>query len=84
MLFADASLAPSGEESDGSVIVTLRGAPLLWKSSRQPAVSLSTAEAELNELIEALMTGATVTAILEELGEAGEQGIETVSLRRSP
>ena len=79
MLFADASLAPSGEESDGSV-----GSPLLWKSSRQPAVSLSTAEAELNELIEALMTGATVTAILEELGEAGEQGIETVSLRRSP
>ena len=41
----------------------------------EPAVSLSTAEAELNELIEALMTGANVTAILEELEESGERGI---------
>ncbi|CAL1143731.1 unnamed protein product [Cladocopium goreaui] len=66
-VYADASFAPSGEESHGSVIVTLRGAPLLWKSSRQSTVSLSTAEAELNELIEGLMMGESVAAILEEL-----------------
>ena len=66
-VYADASFAPSGEESHGSVIVTLRGAPLLWKSSRQATVSLSTAEAELNELIEGLMMGESVAAILEEL-----------------
>eukprot|EP00435_Cladocopium_sp_Y103_P048647 s1316_g14.t1 len=56
-VLADASFAPSGEESHGSVIVTLRGAPLLWKSSRQATASLSTAEAELHELIEGLMLG---------------------------
>ena len=47
--------------------MTLRGAPLLWKSSRQSTISLSTAEAELNELIEGLMMGESVAAILEEL-----------------
>ena len=66
-VYADASFAPSGEESHGSVIATLRGAPLLWKNSRQSTISLSTAEAELNELIEGLMMGESVAAILEEL-----------------
>ena len=66
-VFADASFSPGGEESHGAVVVMLRGSPLLWKSSRQSTVSLSTAEAELNELIEGLMMGESVAAILEEL-----------------
>lgn len=65
--FSDASFAPGGEESHGAVIVTLRGGPLLWKSGRQATVSLSTAEAELNELIEGLMVGESVAAVIEEL-----------------
>lgn len=53
--------------SHGSVVVMFRGSVLLWKSARQATVTLSTAEAELNELIEGLMVGESVAAILEEL-----------------
>ena len=65
--FADASFAPGGEESHGAVVVTLRGGVLLWKCGRQSTVALSTAEAELNELIEGLMVGESVAAVVEEL-----------------
>ena len=65
--YADASFAPGGEESHGAVLVTLRGGPLLWKSGRQSTVSLSTAEAELNELIEGLMVGESVATVVEEI-----------------
>lgn len=65
--FADASFSPGGEESHGSVVISLRGGPLVWRSSRQSTVTLSTAEAELNELIEGLMLGESVAAVVEEL-----------------
>ncbi len=65
--FSDASFAPGGEESHGAVVVALRGGLLLWKSGKQPTVSLSTAEAELNELIEGLMVGESVAALVQEL-----------------
>ena len=65
--FADASFSPGGEESHGSVVISLRGGPLVWRSSRQATVTLSTAEAELNELIEGLMLGESVAAVVEEL-----------------
>ncbi len=65
--FADASFSPGGEESHGSVVIMLRGGPLVWRSSRQTTVTLSTAEAELNELIEGLMLGESVAAVVEEL-----------------
>lgn len=65
--YADASFSPGGAESHGSVVVMLRGSVLLWKSSKQSTVTLSTAEAELNELIEGLMVGESVAAIVEEL-----------------
>ena len=65
--FADASFSPGGEESHGSVVISLRGGPLVWRSSRQSTVTLSTAEAELNEMIEGLMLGESVAAVVEEL-----------------
>ncbi len=65
--YADASFSPGGEESHGAVVVMLRGAPLIWRSSKQGSVTLSTAEAELNELIEGLMMGESVAAIMEEM-----------------
>lgn len=65
--YADASFSPGGAESHGCVVAMLRGSALLWKSSRQSTVTLSTAEAELNELIEGLMVGESVAAIVEEL-----------------
>lgn len=63
-VFAEASYSPAGEESHGAVVVTWRGAPLLWRSSKRNTVTLSTAEAALNELIEGLMMGESVAAIL--------------------
>ena len=65
--FSDASFAPGGEESHGAVVVALRGGLLLWKSGKQQTVSLSTAEAELNELIEGLMVGESVAALVQEI-----------------
>ena len=65
--YADASFSPGGEESHGCVVVSLRGGPLVWRSSKQGSVTLSTAEAELNELIEGLMLGESVAAVVEEL-----------------
>lgn len=65
--YADASFSPGGEESHGAIVVLLRGAPLIWRSARQATISLSTAESELNELIEGLMMGESVAAILEEM-----------------
>eukprot|EP00438_Fugacium_kawagutii_P013001 Skav233514 [mRNA] locus=scaffold1225:75521:77185:- [translate_table: standard] len=70
--YADASFSPGGAESHGCVVVMLRGGLLLWKSSRQSTVTLSTAEAELNELIEGLMVGESVAAIMEELEPASD------------
>lgn len=65
--YADASFSPGGEESHGSVVITLRGGPLVWRSARQSTVTLSTAEAELNELIKGLMLGESVAEVVEEL-----------------
>lgn len=65
--FSDASFAPSAEESHGAVVVALKGGLLLWKSGKQSTISLSTAEAELNELIEGLMVGESVAALVQEI-----------------
>ena len=67
--FSDASFSPGGEESHGSVVITLRGGLLVWRSAKQSMVTLSTAEAELNEVIEGLMLGESVAAILEEMDQ---------------
>ena len=66
-VFADASFSPGGQESHGAVVVMYKGGLLLWRSSRQATVTLSTAEAELNEMIEGLMVGESVAAIIEEI-----------------
>lgn len=67
--FSDASFSPGGEESHGSIAITLRGGLLVWRSAKQSTVTLSTAEAELNEVIEGLMLGESVAAILEEMDQ---------------
>ncbi len=66
-VYADASFSPGGQESHGAVVVMYHGGLLLWRSSRQATVTLSTAEAELNEMIEGLMVGESVAAIIEEV-----------------
>ena len=50
-VYTDASFAPGSEEFHGSFIVLLGSSPIFWRSGRQGFVTLSTAEAELTEII---------------------------------
>ena len=65
--FADASFSPDGEESHGSYVVFANDSPLFWRSGRQTTVTLSTAESELTELVEAISAGEAVAVIVSEL-----------------
>ena len=56
-VYTDASFAPDGGESHGCVVVKLGASLLAWKSSRQSMVALSTAEAELMEVVEGFALG---------------------------
>ena len=66
-VWSDASFAPEGEESHGCFTVMVNQSVLFWRSGRQPSITLSTAEAELNELIEGMNAGEAVSVILQEL-----------------
>ena len=62
----DASFAPDGGESHGCVVVRLGSSLLAWKSSRQTMVALSTAEAELLEVVEGFALGEATAVLVEE------------------
>ena len=66
-VWSDSSFAPEGEESHGCFTVMVNDSALLWRSGRQASITLSTAEAELNEIIEAMNAGESVATILYEL-----------------
>ena len=67
VVFTDASFAPDSEESHGAFVVLLGTTPVFWKSGRQGFVTLSTAEAELTEIIEGMVAGESIHVILQEL-----------------
>ena len=56
-VFADSSFGPGGQDSQGTVIVSWGGTPVMWKSGRQTLAPLSTAESELQEGIEGMTMG---------------------------
>ena len=65
----DSSFAPSSGRNHGSIAIFYGSSPLAWRSSRQPLISLSTAETELMEGVEgAIMTFATKCLLDEILG----------------
>ena len=66
-VFTDASFAPDSEESHGSFVVLLGSSPIFWRSGRQGFITLSTAEAELTEVIEGMVAGESIHVILAEL-----------------
>ena len=53
--YSDASFAPTGTKSHGCSAVFYSNVPISWKSSRQPFVTLSTAESELVAASEAAL-----------------------------
>ena len=65
--YSDASFAPYGDVSHGCIVVMVQDSPIFWRSGKQSMVTLSTAESELLELIEALTGGESVGVMVEEL-----------------
>ena len=73
--FSDASYAPDGESSHGCTIIAYQGSTMMWKSGRQSVVSLSMAESEMLEVIEALTAGESLFVIINELEDDFEAGL---------
>ena len=65
--YSDASFSPEGAESHGSFLILLEGSPIFWRAGRQSTVTLSTAESEMTEVIEAMTAGESVAVIVQEL-----------------
>ena len=55
------------EESHGSFVILLETSPLFWRSGSQGLVTLSTAEVEMNEMTEGIVSGESIGVIVEEL-----------------
>ena len=66
-VFTDASFSPEGGESHGGFLVFINRCLIFWRSGRQPTITLSTAESNLNELIEGMTGGEALAVILYEL-----------------
>ena len=66
--FSDISFAPMGDgtASQGCIFVRWNGSVMLWRSSRQPFPTLSTAEAELVEAVEGMTLGDSCDALIGE------------------
>ena len=66
-VYVDASFAPYSEESHGCFVVFVNQAPVFWRSGKQSLITLSTAEAEMTEIIEGMAAGEAVGVLVEEL-----------------
>ncbi|CAE7423281.1 TY5A [Symbiodinium sp. CCMP2456] len=72
VMFCDAAYAPQGGRSHGGWVVTFGGVPIVWRSGRQPMITLSTAEAELLSMIDGAIAMKGVEALLLDVGEVVE------------
>ena len=71
--FSDASFAPIGEESHGAFVIKFNDSPIFWRSGRQSLITLSTAESELAEIVEAMGAAESISVILEEIYDEVEK-----------
>ena len=65
-LFTDASHAPDGGRSCQAIVILWLGSLLCWESTRQPFVTMSSAESELVAVTTGLVAAESVGAIIEE------------------
>ena len=72
VMFCDAAYAPQGGRSHGGWVVMFGGVPIVWRSGRQPMITLSTAEAELLSMIDGAVAMKGVEALLLDVGETVE------------
>ncbi|CAE7781653.1 RE1 [Symbiodinium sp. CCMP2592] len=69
-LYSDASHAPGGGRSCQAIVILWGGNVICWESSRQPFVTLSSAEAELVALTTGFVAAESVGGIIEEMTES--------------
>ena len=76
--YCGASFAPEGEHSHSGWIVYvyiyifLHGCAISWKSGRQSTITLSTAEAELTALSDAVLALQSSASMIEDVIEGGQ------------
>ena len=68
-LYTDASHSPNGGRSIQGIFLLWRGVPVMWESSRQSFVTLSSAEAELVTMISGVQVAEAVQPLVSELIE---------------
>eukprot|EP00913_Durusdinium_trenchii_P004009 g3713.t1 len=68
-IYTDASYGSSELKSISGVGVFVGGTPVGWQTTRQPFITLSTAEAELMAMLEGLIAGRSTAALLEAVVE---------------
>ena len=75
-VYSDSSFAPDSDESHGCFVVMINGGLEFWRSGRQSTITLSTAESELMELVEAMVAGESLYVIISELfGEVNKMAL---------
>ncbi|CAE7189850.1 unnamed protein product, partial [Symbiodinium sp. CCMP2456] len=74
-LYPDAAFAPGAARSQTGWVITYGGTPILWRSSRQSTTALSSAEAELNAILEGSVAMLGVEAMLMDMNEFAEDKI---------
>ena len=67
LAYSDSSYAPSGNRSFGCSATSVFGGFVAWKMGKQPTISLSSAESELYELVNAYQQSAGIKAWLDEV-----------------
>ena len=65
--YSDASFAPHDDRSHGCFLIKINSSPVLWRSGRQGVMTISTAESELMELIDAISAGESISSVLGEI-----------------
>ena len=66
-LYSDASHAPNGSRSVQCTIATWRSSIIAWESTRQPFITLSSAEAELVSMVHSVQVADSILPVIEEL-----------------
>ena len=71
--YCDASFAPDGAKSHSGWLVFLNDCVISWKSGRQSTITLSTAEAELTAMSEAVLAIQSINAMLSDMLPRGQR-----------
>ena len=70
-VYTDSSFAPGGSKSHSGLVAVWLGAPVSWRSARQPFTCLSTAECELLAATEGLVMGKSIESVINQLQRTG-------------